>query len=128
MQNLTITGRLIADAEAKSTPIGQQLIEFTVSVTTEYKKDSTGYYPTQLYKCTLWGKIGEYKLPTLNKGVNVLVIGEPKYRIYNDSIYIDIRAYEVEILQKVEKKGTNTAKTVPSTLPNVDDVDIEMPF
>lgn len=129
MQNLTITGRLIADAELKSTPSGQQLIEFTVSVTTEYKKGQDGYYPTQLYKCTLWGKIGEYKLPMLKKGVNVLVIGEPKYRVYNDQIYIDVRATDVEILEKVEKKITNTAKTFdPSTLPNVHYVEIDMPF
>ena len=130
MQNLTITGKLIANAESKSTATGQQLIEFTVSVTTEFKKDASGYYPTQLYKCTLWGRIGEYKLPMLNKGVQVLVIGEPKYRIYNDSIYIDVRASEVEVLDKVEKKEvTNTATTFdPSTLPNVDDVEIDMPF
>lgn len=129
MQNLTITGRLIADAESKSTPQGTQLVECTVSVITDYKKGQDGYYPSQLYKCTLWGKIGEYKLPMLQKGVNVLVIGEPKYRIYNDRIYIDVRATDVEILEKVEKKEvTNTATFDPSTLPNMDDVDIDMPF
>ena len=129
MQNLTITGRLIADAESKSTTTGQQLIEFTVSVTTEFKKGQDGYYPTQLYKCTLWGKIGEFKLPFLRKGVQVLAIGEPRYRIYNDSIYIDVRTSEVEILDKVEKKQvTNTATPFdPFTVPNVD-ISFDLPF
>ena len=130
MQNLTITGRLIADAESKSTSTGIQIVEFTMSVVTEYKKGQDGYYPTQFYKVAIFGKQGEYKLPMLQKGVNVLAIGTPKYRLYNDKLYIDLTAHEVEILEKVEAKQQTqqTERFDPSTIPNADDVEIDMPF
>jgi hypothetical protein len=60
----------------------------------------------------------------------VLAIGTPKYRLYNDKLYIDLTAHEVEILEKVEAKQQTqqTERFDPSTIPNADDVEIDMPF
>ena len=128
MTNTTITGRLIADAQTKSTPSGHQLAEFTVSVITEFKKDASGYYPSQLYKVAAFGKLGEFRLPMLNKGVNVLVIGEPKYRVYEGKLYIDMRASEIEILERAEAKAKAPEQHPETPEINVDDLDVEMPF
>ena len=84
MISYTIKGRLIKDAESASTNTGNTLEKFTIICDSGIKDKP------KFFNCVFFGERGSRLHPYLLKGRDVLVVGTPKYREYNGSVYEDV--------------------------------------
>lgn len=67
-----LMGRLVQDAEAKTTPGGMDITEFTIAVETKFSEDKR---EVAFLDCTLFGERGPKLIQYLVKGKNVFVEG-----------------------------------------------------
>jgi single-strand DNA-binding protein len=73
INSVSLTGRLVRDAELKTTPNGKDLVNFTLASNTE--KDHTDFID-----CTVWGaeKIRQY----LVKGKRIAITGKMRHETW----------------------------------------------
>lgn len=93
MQNMTIAGRVGADAVTRSTQSGDKVTSFNVAVDFRDGKEKG----TNWYRVSLWGKRGDALQPYLLKGVSVTVAGEFMLDSYEGKPQLNIRASEIAL-------------------------------
>lgn len=93
MQNITIAGRIGADAVLRSTNNGDQVASFNVAVDYRDGREKG----TNWWRVSLWGKRGEALHPYLLKGVSVTVAGEFSLSEYEGKPQLNIRANEIAL-------------------------------
>src|SRR5690554_4638758 len=71
MNKITATGRIVADAELRSTPAGDLVCQFRLASDVGYGDRKT----TNWFSCQLCGKRGESLAPHLAKGTPITVFG-----------------------------------------------------
>lgn len=82
MNSITITGRLTADPELKTTPNGTNVTQFTVAVDRAYK--SGGEKQTDFFRVIAWRSTAEFICRYFSKGRPILIQGEMNNRQYTD--------------------------------------------
>lgn len=92
----TIVGKLGQDAEVREAN-GHKFLSFSVASNT---RDKEGNTHTDWIRCTTNGeKLAEF----LKKGKSVSVVGELKPSIYNNTVQLDMRCMNVELVGKKEE-------------------------
>ena len=92
MNTISITGRLTADTELKTTPSGVSVCSFTVAVKRPRTKDETDF----LY-CTAWRQSAEYLCKYGRKGNLVAVTGALTSRKWEDQNGNKRTSFEISV-------------------------------
>lgn len=85
MQRVIVTGNLGADATIQNYQ-GNQFMTMRVAATDKFTSNGNQETITTWYDCT-WNKADSKLLPYLKKGQKVLIIGRPRYRIYDSAVH-----------------------------------------
>ena len=111
MNNITLTGRLTAQPELKTTTNGISVCSFTLAVKRPRVKDETDFIP-----CTVWRQGAEYLTKYGAKGSMAAVTGSLVSRKWQDKDGNNRVAYEVtcDTVELLESRssgdaGNNTA-------------------
>lgn len=111
--SITITGRLIANPELKTTPNGVSVCSFTLAVKRPHTKDVTDFIP-----CQVWRQGAEYLTKYGAKGNLVAAVGALTTRKWQDSngnnrVNYDVLCDNVELLESrtSDEANNNTANT-----------------
>ena len=105
---LNAFGRVGRDAEARTTPNGKAVTNFSVAVNVGFGDRAT----TTWVECTLWGRDGKHHGLTsyLVKGAGVVVSGEPSVRTYAGKdgavAVLDLTVRDITL---TDKKGESSA-------------------
>lgn len=82
---ITIVGALCADPELRFTPSGQAVANFRVASTPRYRDQQTGEWKdaeTLFMTCNVWRQQAEHVAESLQRGMQVVVVGRLKQRSY----------------------------------------------
>lgn len=93
MQQITIAGRVGADAKTASTQRGDVVCNFNVAVDYRDGQDKK----TNWYRVSLWGKRAEALSPYLLKGASLTVVGEFSLTEYDGKPQLNVRATEIAL-------------------------------
>lgn len=115
--NITITGRLTADPELKTTPNGVSVCSFTLAVKRPRTSDTTDFIP-----CQAWRQSAEYLSKYGAKGNIVAVTGSLTTRKWQDQngnnrINYDVTCDTVELLESRSSGEANNNTTYNSNVP-----------
>ncbi len=124
MNNITITGRLTADPELRTTPNGINVTQFNVAVDRAYK--SGGEKQTDFFRVIAWRSTADFICRYFGKCRLILITGEMQSRKYTDKYGNERIAWEL-LADRVEFMGDkpaadnseNTQPTVPADAPPV---------
>lgn len=85
MNQITLTGRLTDEPKITYTagkdPVAHAVFNFAVPDMT-MKRDEQGNYPTDFFRCCLWGKLAETVEKHCSKGTRLLIVGRLKNNNY----------------------------------------------
>lgn len=128
MQNITISGYLSRDAEAKTTQRGDNVTSWNVPV----KQGFGDNEQTNWYRVSIWGKRAEYAAKS-RKGDYVTVTGELKIGDYQGKPQYEISAYDFQSvkMQPREGAGSDTGAQQQANYQSsgfADDLDQDVPF
>lgn len=127
MQNITISGYLSRDAEAKTTQRGDNVTSWNVPV----KQGFGDNEQTNWYRVSIWGKRAEYAAKA-RKGDYVTVTGELRIGEYNGKPQYEISAYDFQSVKMQPREGagsdTGARQQAPSNAGDYDDLDDSVPF
>jgi single-strand DNA-binding protein len=135
MNNWTGIGRLVRDAELKTTQNGNTVVNFSLAVGYSYKQGEEKKEQTSFFNCIAWGKTGEAIAQYVKKGHRVGIIGRLQQRSWDDSegkkrSTVEIIVERFFFLQPKSASTENVPQTqseVPQTEPDAtwpDDGDI----
>lgn len=96
MQTITITGNVGKDPALRSTQSGDQVLGFNVAVKQGYGDRAT----TNWMRVSVWGKRAETLNRFIRKGTYVTVQGELTIGYYEGKPQFDVRANEVDFVNK----------------------------
>lgn len=102
-----VEGRLTADPELRFTSAGKAVCSFTVAASDRKKDDRTDTWSDgdkAFIRCTVWEVAGENVAESLQKGQEVIVVGNLIMRDYDDR--------EGNKRQSVEMKNVRVAATI----------------
>lgn len=108
MANITIWGKLGADAILRNTQGGDSVCSFSVAQDQRDGREKT----TAWYRCSIWGKRAEALAPYLLKGTSVTVAGGLTVKEYEGKTQLNIRASEIA-LQGGRGDGSQGAPVEP---------------
>lgn len=81
MNNITLSGRLVADPELRE--FGTNTVcNFRIAVKRPYKDKETGKYESDFFSCSAWGKQGENIERYFHKGEPIEITGWVRLREY----------------------------------------------
>lgn len=121
MANITIWGKLGADAILRNTQDGDSVCNFSVAQDQRDGREKT----TAWYRCSIWGKRAEALAPYLLKGTSVTAAGILTLKEYEGKLQPNVRVNEVA-LQGSRSDGSQSAPRQDA--PPVDDLDDDIPF
>lgn len=93
MQNITIAGRVGADAKLAKTQGGDSVANFNVAVDYRDGREKA----TNWWRVSIWGKRADALAPYLLKGASVTVIGEFALGEYEGKPQLNVRANEIAL-------------------------------
>ncbi len=107
MNTVTITGRLSATPELKSTQNGKSVCNFRLAVARPRAKDTTDWIP-----CTAWNQSAEFLSKYAEKGNRVGVTGVLTSREYEDKEGNKRTMYEVlcDNVELLENRSTTSSR------------------
>ncbi|MFN6037012.1 MAG: single-stranded DNA-binding protein [Bacteroidota bacterium] len=86
VNQVSITGNLGAAPVSVTVPYGKNKSRFSVATNRYYKnKDGVWQSETTWHNVVAWGKLAEFAMDQLGKGMPVQVEGRLNYRMYTDS-------------------------------------------
>lgn len=80
INNVTLMGRMTANAELKTTPSGKSVTTFTMAVERDFKQN--GERQTDFINIVAWGKTAEFITNYFSKGDMIAVTGSIQTRQY----------------------------------------------
>ncbi len=83
MNRVILMGRLTADPEIKTTPLGKHVCSFTLAVDRRFAKE--GQQRTDFINCVAWEKTADFIATYFDKGFMIAVEGRLQIRAYEDS-------------------------------------------
>ena len=125
INNVTLMGRLTADAELKSTTTDKYVTSFSIAVERDYSQN--GERQADFINLVAWGKTAEFITKYFSKGDMIAVRGSIQTRQYEKD---GSKRTATEVL--VDKAsfcgGKTEKKAEPETFVNDVDDDLELPF
>lgn len=125
MNKIIVGGRLTKDPERTAVNSSTTVVKFSLAVNGRKKQDGTN---TEYFNCTAFGKTAEILLKYGTKGKMLFVTGAMQSRKWQDKIYWEVLADDVEFCGN--SAGGTSADEKPKqtidTLPEIDDG--SMPF
>jgi single-strand DNA-binding protein len=120
-------GNLVKDPEAKYTPSGKSVCNFTIAVGNSEKKED-GSYGAYFINCICWEKTADNMMKYCQKGSQVAVEGTLAIRKYEDkegnTKYItEIQFCQVQYLSRTKEQGENSSEPKFKKTLTVDDDD-----
>lgn len=100
MINVTLAGRVGKDAETRQAG-NSSVTGFSVAGDTGFGDRKQSHW----FNCSLWGKRGEAMQQYLNKGQEVVVIGEYSEREYNGKQYKELNVLDVKLMGGSQSQG-----------------------
>ena len=132
MNKLFITGRVGRTPETRTISTGDTVCSFSLAV--DNKRKGGQDQPPTWFKISAWGKLGEICQRYLDKGKMATVVGPVSVSSYEakdgsgTKFSLEIRADDVEFLEKSDK-GAPEQKSAPISRPSQDDdFDESLPF
>lgn len=107
INNVTLTGRLTADPELKTTPSGVSVVSVCIAVERRYQPKD-GEKLTDFINCVAWRNTAEFITRFFRKGDMIGVVGEIQTRKYKDKHNNDRWAVEVIVNQAEFCGGKNS--------------------
>lgn len=97
MNQITLIGRLGQDPELKSAG-SNSVVNVSLATSSKYKnRDGELVEDTQWHRLTIWGRQGEVVSDYVKKGDQIAVVGEMRYRKYENKDGIEVTAAEVQV-------------------------------
>lgn len=98
VNQVQLIGRIVADAEIKTTQQGVQLSTFSL-VTNEMSKNNIGERneTTLWHQCVVWGDLNKIIEKYAKKGAQVMVQGSLNYRSYEETNGIMKHLTEIKV-------------------------------
>lgn len=93
MINVTVAGRLGKNAEVRQAG-NSKVCSFSVAGDTGFGDRKQSHW----FECSLWGKRGEAMQQYLQKGQEVVIIGEFSEREYNGKQYKELNVLDVKLM------------------------------
>ena len=126
MNKICIVGRLTGDPKSNTVGSGSVVVDFSVAVDRQVKKDETDFFNVKA-----WGKTGEFCQNYLSKGRLVSVSGRMESRKHTTqdgktTTYWDLVADQVNGLDKKPEGATRYGQPAPP--PPLPGEDIDDPF
>lgn len=125
--NITLAGRLGADATNRTTDSGDAVTAFNMAIDQGFGDRKKTYW----FSVSMWGKRGTALAPHLLKGSSVTVVGEFSTREHNDKTYLQCRANDITLQggkPEGERQSSDTSYDGPSGQQNDLDDDSDIPF
>lgn len=133
LNQVTLTGRLTADPELKTTPSGVAVTSFTIAVERRYSKDQQKQ--TDFIDIVAWRQTAQFICNYFRKGSAICIIGEIQTRSWSDAEgrnrrATEVKANEVQFCEpKKETEGGNpTEAEYPPPTDFVPCDDDKLPF
>jgi single-strand DNA-binding protein len=133
-----IVGNVGNDPEVRYMPSGDAVANFSVATNEEWKDKETGEKKerTEWHRCVAFKRLGEIVGEYVTKGTPLYIEGKLQTRKWKDKDGVDRYSTEIRVdqLQMLGSKpeGSKTSKpmaqSAPSSQPNPDDFDDEIPF
>ena len=78
-------GRLVRDADLKTTQSGSTVVNFSIAVGYTYVSNGEKKDQTSFFNCIAWGKQGEAIAQYVKKGHRIGIVGRLQQRSWDDS-------------------------------------------
>lgn len=114
LNSFNCTGRLTRDPQARATPSGQSICNFTIAISEKYKdKERTTYLD-----CEAWGRVGEVIAEYQSKGDQVGLSGSLQLDQWDDKdgnkrSKIKLRVERMTMLQKAKSDSGGGQRLQP---------------
>lgn len=124
MNNLTIAGNVVRDAELRNTQNGKQVLGFSVAV--NRNKDHA-----EFFDCSVWGERAAKLQPYIRKGDRITVCGEVSAREHNGKAYLQVFVKDLTFggssgRSEEPRQQDQSSQQVPAG--GYGDMDDEIPF
>ena len=83
INNVTLMGRMTADAELRATTSGTSVAQFTIAVDRDYVK-SGEERKTDFINIVVWGRTADFVTSYFHKGDMIAIVGSIQVRNYTD--------------------------------------------
>lgn len=120
INNITLIGRMVKDAELRTTQSGTSVASFSVAVGKTYMQNGEKKEQTSFFNCTAWGTIGEAIAQYCKKGHRVGITGELQQRTWDDqngnkrsSVEILVRGFQFLQPKRADDSATPDAPPAP---------------
>lgn len=132
LNQVTLIGRLVRDAELKYTPKGRAVSKFSLAVNKKIRSGDQMKDCVQFFDLTVWGKLAESLKPYLQKGKQIAVIGEltqERWQEHGENrSKITITIQNIQLLSGGNSSSSRNV-TTEDTFTSVDDDSFyEVPF
>ena len=126
MNNVTIVGNLVRDAELRETQSGKSVASFTIAAQRNFK-NANGEYQADFIPCVAWGSTADFISKYFKKGSKIGVVGNIQTRDYENKDGNKVYVVEVNVSQAefVESKNTNQQTKQE---PTIEEDDTALPF
>lgn len=127
INNVTLVGRLVRDAEARTTKSGKNIAAFTLAVNGIEKEY------VDFIDCLAWGKTADVVTKYTNKGKRVGVVGKLHINKYETKdgekrSRAEVIVNSIQLLSSAEaSKKEDAEEAKPSDEVNLDDVKLDEP-
>ena len=85
LNNVSLSGRLVATPELKQTNSGKAVTSFCVAVDRVYDRTNPPEQTADFINCTAWGKTAEFVSKYFDKGSQIIVRGRLATRSWTDT-------------------------------------------
>lgn len=127
INNVTLVGRLVRDAEARTTKSGKNIAAFTIAVSGIEKEY------VDFIDCLAWGKTADVVTKYTSKGKRVGIVGKLHINKYETKdgekrSRAEVIVNSIQLLSSAEaSKKEDAEETKPSDEVNLDDVKLDEP-
>lgn len=111
LNQITICGKMVKDAEDRMLNSGKCMTTFAVAVQRNYK-NSNGEYDADFIDCVAFDKTGEIVSKYFHKGDTILLIGELQTKLYEDQDGKKRKQYVVLVARTFFTSKKNPANEV----------------
>ena len=131
INNVTLMGRMVADAELRATTSGTSVTQFTVAVERDYVK-SGEERQTDFINVVAWGRTAEFTTKYFHKGDMIALVGTLQVRNFTDKngnkrYATEVIAEKVSFCGGKKESGANLNVTPPNDFEEVGNDD-DLPF
>ncbi|MBO4547948.1 MAG: single-stranded DNA-binding protein [Abditibacteriota bacterium] len=128
MNNVVLTGRIVADPQLRKTQSDVSLVSFTLAVDRPYRQRSSEGQDTDFIDCVAWRNNAEYLANYVKKGNMLVLRGSISVRSYTTQDGTSRKAFEVVVddvtnLTPRPRDGQSAAQQVAPPDPFADSQD-----